>query len=162
MRFYFTTTATSIATGSTSGYPPYFKFHLIAIYFFNKTYLLHNYTSNIRSFTTSEAIISPATEGTKAILPGTAFLLWLVSRLAFSGSSSDHTTFKESTFRLLSSLLITLAKGQILVSYISPTLNSVVDNLLPAPIELIIGIPNFLLFAIKLIFEVTVSIASTM
>ena len=60
----------------------------------------------IKSFITSEAIINPATEGTKAMLAGSLCPLCLI------GGSCEYTTLSFFTPRFFNSCLITLAKGQ--------------------------------------------------
>ena len=129
------------------------------------------------SLTISPAIISPATDGTNDILPGTWFLaehflfvpggqMQLVLQLdsdslsGFIGSSVEYITFKLSIFLFLSSFLITFANGHVLVLYISVIVYFDGSSLFPVPIAEIIGIPNSLQFLTNSIFAVTVSIQS--
>ena len=86
----------------------------------------------VRSFTTSPARISPATDGTNAMLPGMSLLsvhflsvpgghtqcclqLILISSSGRTGFSSDYTTFSFFTPRAFNSLRITFASGHIFV-----------------------------------------------
>lgn len=83
----------------------------------------------VRSFMISPAIISPATDGTKAVLPGTwrravhfrcvpggqtQCVLQLISELSIGvrGFSLEYTTFSFLIPRFFNSYRITRAKGQ--------------------------------------------------
>ncbi len=104
----------------------------------------------MRSFATSPAIISPATDGTNATLPGMSlrsvhlcsapggqmqlFLqLIAISSIGLVGISSEYTTLSFLTPLFFSSLLMTFASGHTFVLYISATLNWLPSSLFPAP-----------------------------
>src|SRR5256885_118565 len=101
------------------------------------------------SCTTSPAMISPATDGTNARLPGISLrsvhlcsapggqmqlVLQLIdiSSIGLVGFSSEYTTLSFFTPRFLSSRRMTFARGHMLVLYISATLNALASNLFPA------------------------------
>ena len=63
---------------------------------------------------TLEAIISPATDGTKPVEPGTTFLLSLLKVITgFSGCSSENTVRSFLTFLDFNYFLSTFASGHI-------------------------------------------------
>lgn len=75
---------------------------------------------------TSLAMISPATEGTKAVLPGIErfellWVFWGLTEAGVIGASSEYTTFSFWMPLFFNSRLITLASGHIVVLYISVT-----------------------------------------
>ena len=86
-----------------------------------------------RSFTTSPAMISPATDGTNAVLPGISLLsvhlraapggqiqcvlqLIDISSIGVRAFSLEYTTFRLSTLRFFNSRRMTFASGQTDVS----------------------------------------------
>ena len=109
------------------------------------------------SFTTAEAIMSPAAEGTKEMLAGGKDL----SEHARFGSSFEYTTFNEGTPLLRSSARIALASGHTEVLYISEISKAVGSSLFPVPIEDIIGMPRLYESSASASLVLTVSIAST-
>ena len=111
---------------------------------------------------TSPPIISPAAEGTKEMLPTFLdFSLPPSSFTGFIGSSFEYTTFSFFIPLALSSRLITFAKGQTEVLFISLTSSIVGFILFPVPIDEITGIFFSAAVSIRLSFEDTRSIAST-
>ena len=101
----------------------------------------------IRSLITSPARIRPATDGTKATLPGRALLpsgnSSSVSAVGSEGmgSSVENSTFRCRIPRLAHSLRMIRAKGHTEVLVISAIWNRVGSSLLPVPMQLIMGVP---------------------
>lgn len=90
----------------------------------------HVFYSTIKSLITSPAIMSPTTDGTKEILPGTDRRASQFRALpggqihslpqppcitGLIGCSFEYTTFNDFIWRAFNSLRITLASGQTLV-----------------------------------------------
>ena len=76
------------------------------------------------------------------------FVLQLIaiSSIGLVGCSSEYTTFNFFMPRFFNSRLITFARGQTFVLYMSATLNWLASSLLPAPMLLMIGIFSLFCF----------------
>lgn len=114
------------------------------------------------SLTISPAMRSPATGGTKEMLPGVARRFPVSSWVGdgVSGGSGDQHTFSFFMSLAFSSLRMTLQRGQTEVFEMSEIRNCSGCSLLPVPMEEMRGIPCLAAYSARASLTVTVSIAS--